>query len=91
MAKPGELVGSQRSTESSFGSVLEGEKDKLHESTPLSTAPLEDSRDLASFLIERASRSDILANYLYWYLKVESDGSSGGTRIAQNANRKRNA
>ena len=90
MASPGELVESQQSIESSVGSAMEEEKDKLHESTSLLTAPLEDNRDLASFLIKRASRSDILANYLYWYLKVESDGSSGGTH-AQNVNRKGNA
>ncbi|OQR70311.1 phosphatidylinositol 3-kinase catalytic subunit type 3-like [Tropilaelaps mercedesae] len=39
------------------------------------TAALEDNRDLASFLIKRACRSDILSNYLYWYLTVESEGS----------------
>ncbi|XP_003741971.1 phosphatidylinositol 3-kinase catalytic subunit type 3 [Galendromus occidentalis] len=91
IASPGELTESQQSIESSIGSATEEEKEKLsvHESTSLLTAPLEDNRDLASFLIKRASRSDVLANYLYWYLKVESDGSSGGANT-QNANRKGN-
>lgn len=46
------------------------------------TAVLEDNRDLASFLIKRASRSDTLANYLYWYLTVESEGSHNHAPVA---------
>jgi hypothetical protein len=33
---------------------------------------------LARFLIERASASLELANYLFWYLRVELDDSSSG-------------
>lgn len=38
--------------------------------------------DLESFLISRASRSEILANFLYWYLRVEC-GEDKDTKAAQ--------
>lgn len=38
-------------------------------------APLEAGRDLATFLISAACRNATLANYLFWYLKVECESS----------------
>ena len=37
---------------------------------------------LANFLIERAAKSLTLANYLYWYIKVEMEDATHGERYA---------
>ena len=39
-----------------------------------------DMKNLGTFLIERASQNIELANYLYWYLKVELDDATFGHR-----------
>jgi len=54
-------------------SATKGRRDKTKKKR---TKP---SRTLASFLIDRASRNLELANYLYWYLRVELTDSTHGT------------
>ena len=40
------------------------------------------SGGLAKFLIERASKNDVIANYFYWYLVVECEGSATTTNAS---------
>lgn len=44
----------------------------------MSQQPTANLSPLAKFLIDRACNSTYLANYLYWYLKVEIDDESLG-------------
>lgn len=49
-------------------------------STAASTTVTSKKSSLATFLIRRASRNVLLANYLYWYLKVELRDPAHGAR-----------
>ncbi|XP_059151424.1 phosphatidylinositol 3-kinase catalytic subunit type 3-like [Physella acuta] len=39
----------------------------------MSLSALDDEMDLATFLISRACKNPVIANYLYWYLEVECE------------------
>ena len=46
---------------------------EVQDSTPPEPDQNEEDSGLAQFLIERACRNSILANYLYWYLVIECE------------------
>ncbi|KAJ2938471.1 hypothetical protein O0L34_g12916 [Tuta absoluta] len=43
--------------------------------------PSEERLNLATFLISRACNNPVLANYLYWYLLIECEGSEEDTAV----------
>lgn len=49
----------------------------------------EDANDLATFLIARSCKDPLIANYLYWFLKVECDTSSTTTSTTDAADTKK--
>ncbi|KAK4291772.1 hypothetical protein Pmani_033777 [Petrolisthes manimaculis] len=57
-----------------------GTTSSLPDSALPELAEMDTERDLASFLIHRATRNSTLANYLYWYLLVECEDQEPGLK-----------
>lgn len=57
-----------------------GTTSSLPDSALPELAEIDTERDLASFLIHRATRNSTLANYLYWYLLVECEDQEPGLK-----------